>query len=246
MTSRYQYFKGEKDKEFVIASMEKYVDEKQEMDKYLEKLISPFLKKDPLKILDACCGIGHICYFLSKINLNNKFVGIDQTEYLIDEAKKLCKNKNNIKFETIDFFDFSKNHKKEFDICINWKTLSWIPYYEDFVKELMKVTKKQIFLSSLFYDGDIDFQVKVREFQKENGENDFNSYYNVYSLPRFKKFLMDMGAKKINVYDFNLEKDIKKPPVDQMGTYTEKLSTGKRLQISGIVVMNWKIIQIDL
>ena len=110
----------------------------------------------------------------------------------------------------------------------------------------MKVTKKQIFLSSLFYDGNIDFQVKVREFQKENGENDFNSYYNVYSLPKFKKFLMDMGAKKINIYDFNLEKDIEKPPVDQMGTYTEKLSTGKRLQISGIVIMNWKIIQIEL
>jgi ubiquinone/menaquinone biosynthesis C-methylase UbiE len=246
MTSRYQYFKEEKDKEFVIASMKKYVNEKQEIDKFLEKLISPFLNTKSLKILDACCGIGHISYFLSKINPNNEFLGIDQTDYLINEAKKLCKNEKNIEFKTIDVFDFTKNRQKEFDICINWKTLSWIPYYEDFIKELFKVTKKHIFLSSLFYEGDIDFQVKVREFQKESGKNDFNLYYNVYSLPKFKKYLISIGAKNIHVYDFKIQKDIEKPPVNQMGTYTEKISTGDRLQISGIVIMNWKIIHIEL
>jgi hypothetical protein len=31
-----------------------------------------------------------------------------------------------------------------------------------------------------------------------------------------------------------------------MGTYTEKLENGERLQISGAVVMFWKIIKIGL
>ena len=71
--------------------MRKYIDEKQEIDKFLEKLISPFLKTNSLKILDACCGIGHLPYFLSDINPKIKFLGIDQTEYLIDEAiENLC------------------------------------------------------------------------------------------------------------------------------------------------------------
>lgn len=246
MGSRYQYFKGKKDQKFVISSMKKYVKEKQEMDKFLEKLISPVIKKDSIKILDACCGIGHIPYFLTKINPKTQFVGIDQTDYLITEAKKLCKNNENIRFEVADVFDYVKNHKKKFDVCINWKTISWLPYYTDFVKALFKMTNKHIFLSSLFYEGDIDFQVKVQEFKKDNGKNDFNSYYNVYSLPKFKKFLSDLGAKKIHVHDFDIKKDIKKPPINQMGTYTEKLVNGKRLQISGIVIMHWKIIQIDL
>jgi len=83
MNSRDLYFKGKKDKEFFISSMKKYVNEKQEMDKFLEKLITPFTKANSLKILDACCGIGHIPYFLSDINPNIEFLGIDHTKYLI-------------------------------------------------------------------------------------------------------------------------------------------------------------------
>lgn len=246
MNSRYQYFKQDSDKEFVISSMRKYIDEKQEIDKFLEKLISPFLKTNSLKILDACCGIGHLPYFLSDINPEIEFLGIDQTEYLIDEAKKICNNKKNVQFEAVDVFDFVKNKQKEFDICINWKTLSWISYYTDFMKALFKVTKKHIFLSALFYDGDIDFEIKVREFKKEAGKNGFNLYYNIYSYPQFEKFVKSLGAKNIESFDFEIEKDIPKSSLDVMGTYTEKLQGGKKLQISGAVIMSWKVIHIEL
>jgi hypothetical protein len=43
-----------------------------------------------------------------------------------------------------------------------------------------------------------------------------------------------------------MNKDIPKPPIDEMGTYTEKLENNKRIQISGAIVMSWKIIRIDL
>ena len=48
------------------------------------------------------------------------------------------------------------------------------------------------------------------------------------------------------VFDFDIDIDIAQPPIDQMGTYTVKLQNSKKLQISGAVVMNWKIIRIDL
>ena len=108
------------------------------------------------------------------------------------------------------------------------------------------MTKDHIFLSSLFYEGDIDFEIKVREFKKESGSDGFNGYYNVYSLPQFKKFVYSLGAKDIEVFDFDIDIDIAQPPIDQMGTYTVKLQNSKKLQISGAVVMNWKIIRIDL
>lgn len=246
MSYRYRYFKGDSDKDFIISSMRKYVKEKQEMDKFLENLISPVIKSKSYKILDACCGIGHIPYFLNEISPSSYFLGIDQTEYLIQEAKILCSNKKNIEFKVADLYDFAEEHEKEFDICINWKTLSWIPYYTDFMKALFKVTKHHIFLSSLFYDGDIDFQVRVREYEKESGKDDFNSYYNVYSFPKFKRFLNQLGVKNIEDYNFEISKDIPKLPGNQMGTYTEKLEDGRRLQISGIVLMKWKILKIDL
>ena len=74
----------------------------------------------------------------------------------------------------------------------------------------------------------------------------FTLYYNVYSLPRFEKFVYDLGVKNIEVYDFNINIDIAKKDLDYMGTYTEKLEDGNRLQISGAVVMLWKIIKIEI
>ena len=233
------------DKKFIINSMTKYLKEKQEIDKELEKIIAPYIESRKLNILDACCGIGHISYFLSKISPDSTFLGIDQTPYLIDEAKKLS-DKTNLNFEVSDIYDMPEKYHKKFDISVCWKTLSWLPYYDEIMKSLFSVTKNHIFLNSLFYDGDIDFQIKAREYKKEKGKNDFTLYYNVYSLPRFKKFVYELGAKSIDVYDFEINIDIPRSNVDYMGTYTEKLSDGKRLQISGAVVMFWKIIKIEL
>jgi len=110
----------------------------------------------------------------------------------------------------------------------------------------MAVTKEHIFLSSLFYDGNIDFITPIREFKTETGKEQFNDYYNVYSLPQFKKFVLELGAKNIETYDFDIDIDLPKPPNDKMIAYTEKLENGKRLQLSGAVVLYWKIIRIDL
>lgn len=183
---------------------------------------------------------------LSDISESSEIIGIDQTNYLIDNANNLFKNNKNISFETGDIYEVKNKYEKKFDISLSWKTLSWLPYYDQMLKDLIHMTKKHIILSSLFYDGDIDFQIKIREFKKESGKNDFNAYYNVYSLPQFKKFLYGLGVKNIEVYDFDIEIDIEKPHVDLMGTYTEKLQNGKRIQISGAVVMFWKIIKIDV
>lgn len=246
MNKKYTYFKKDADKEFNIGSMKKYVENKQELDKFLEKLVSPLIQDKSLKILDACCGIGHILYFLEQISPKSSFVGVDQTAYLIEEARKLCQGKKNMSFEVGDIYDLPQKYSKEFDISICWKTISWLPYYDRLLKSLFAVTQKHIFLSSLFYDGDIDFEIKVREFKKESGKDGFNVFYNVYSFPHFKEFIYNLGAKSIEAYDFEIGIDIPRPPIDQMGTHTLKLENGKRLQISGAVVMSWKIIRIDL
>ena len=144
------------------------------------------------------------------------------------------------------FFIFSLGVYLLISKKISWKTVSWLPYYDQMLRDLLHMTKNHIFLSSLFYEGDIDFEIKVREFKKESGQDGFNSYYNVYSLPQFKKFVYSLGVKNIEVYNFDMDIDIPRPAIDQMGTYTVKLENSKKLQISGAVVMYWKVIRIDL
>ncbi len=245
MTEEYSSYTN--DKEFNIAEMRRFVETKQELDKFLEMLITPHIKGKSFHILDACCGIGHLCYFLSEISPQSTFVGIDRVPYLIEQARELCRDKMNISFRTKDIYYIQYDYSpKYFDLSICWKTLSWLPDYAVMIQKLTEVTKRYIFLSSLFYRGDIDFQIKVREYQKEAGKDGFNAYYNVYSLPKFKEFVLGLGVAGLVVYDFEIGIDLPRPPVDQMGTYTERLEDGRRLQISGAVVMSWKVIRIDL
>ncbi len=225
--------------------MKKYFYEKQELDKSLEQIISPTISNKQLNILDACCGIGHISSLLNSISQNSKILGIDQTQYLIDEAKKL-NNSPNISFECSDIYDSVKKFPKFFDVAVCWKTISWLPYYDEIIKNLFSMTKKEIFLSSLFYDGDIDFEIKVREYKKESGKDNFNHYYNVYSLPHFQEFVYDLGAKNVQVYDFDIDIDLENQDSDFIRTHTIKTENGKRLQVSGTILMNWKIIKITL
>lgn len=246
MKKNYTYAKGEKDKDFVIGSMKKYVQQPQELDRLLRSLIAPVIEGEELQVLDAACGIGHLSYLLSDLSPQSSFLGVDQTPYLIEQAKELCRERERIAFEVADIYDLPARYPKQFDVSISWKTISWLPYYERMVQSLVAVTKKHVFLSSLFYDGDIDFEIKVREFKKEAGKDDFNAYYNVYSFPHFKEFVYGLGVKDIQSHDFEIAIDLPRPPLDQMGTYTVRLQDGKRLQISGAVVMSWKVIRIDL
>jgi len=231
----YVYSRDRKFSNHMKSYMIKYFSKKQEIDKFLEKIITPYIKSKKLKILDACCGIGHISYYLSKISPNSQFIGIDQTPSIIREGRKFCPK--NIQLKVGDIY---RLRKKEFDISINWKTISFMPNYKKLLKTLVRATKDHIFLSSLFYEGDLDFEVKVKDGNK------LLSYYNVYSLPLFREYVLKLGISNMQVYDFDIGIDIKKPRNYSLGTYTLRLHNGKRLQVSGVVVMSWKIIRLDL
>ena len=144
LSRRYTYYNGDKDKERIISEFKKPLKQKYEMDKLFEKIITPYIKSKNYEILDTCCGIGQISHYLSQINNDLKIIGIDQTPFLIDEAKKLWNNKN-LRFEVGDVYDFAKKYEKKFDITINWKTLSWLPYYDEMMKSLIKLTEDHIF-----------------------------------------------------------------------------------------------------
>ena len=68
----------------------------------------------------------------------------------------------------------------------------------------------------------------------------------MYSFTHFKEFAYSLGAKDVKSYNFQINKDIPKPPIDQFSSYTLKLENGDRLQLSGTIILPWKVIQIDL
>lgn len=227
--------------------MRAYLRNKPEQVKFFEEIIGPYLKDD-VSVLDACCGIGDLLYFLAQLNLNARLTGVDKAEFLIDEARTHFADNPNVAFEPGDIYALSDQFgKNSFDLSVCKQTLSWLPSYEKPVEELMAVTRRAVFISSLFYDGRIDFETRVREYTTEAGRDGYNAFYNVYSFPIFREFCVERGAKDVVGFDFNIGIDLPRPAnPDRMGTYTVQLHSGERLQISGALLMPWKIVRIDL
>ena len=229
--------------QFVLKSFQSYYN-KTEQTKFLEQLIKPHLSPGT-NVLDACCGGGESAYFLSKLQPQATFLGVDVDQTALELAQKQISPSAAVKFEIADVNQLKRIYgPKSFDLVLCMKTLSWLPAFEETLTNLLAVTRRHVFLSSLFYDGWIDFEIKVKEHAKI--WSDF-SWYNIYSFPRFVEFCGQKGAKRVIGHDFKIGIDLPKPDnPDLMGTYTIRQYDGDRLQISGALLMPWKIVQIDV
>ena len=241
-------FRREEEKEHALSTMRAYVRNKPEQVKFFEQLIGPYLRDGEVSVLDACCGVGDLIYFLAQLNPAASFTGVDQAAFLIDEARAQFPDNPKINFVTGDVYALTEQFgKKSFELAVCKQTISWLPRYEEPVAELMSVARRAVFVSSLFYDGRIDFETRVREYTTDAGREDYNAFYNVYSFPVFREFCLSRGAKDVVGFDFNIGIDLPRPAnPDRMGTYTAQLQSGERLQISGALLMPWKIVRIDL
>jgi SAM-dependent methyltransferase len=238
-----------RDREFSVSSMRRYAEKPQELDKLLERLARPFVAERELEILDAGCGIGHVAALMARMSDGARVVGVDRMDFMVDEASELWADQPNLRFEPGDVIEFASAHPKAFDLTISWKVLSWLDDCEPMLEALMAATRGHLFISSLFYDGDIDFRVDVTERAKaREGSSDVTatSVYHVYSLPWFVERARELGAADVTVEPFEIEIDLPRGDLDRMGTYTEQLADGRRLQLSGALTMPWKVLRIDL
>ncbi len=194
------------------------------------------------KILDIACGYGRLIYFIKELNMTCEIWGIDYVARLINLAKKNFKDSKNIKFRSGNLYDLSRDYKKFFDIVISYKTLSWLPDYKDAVKEMMSAATDRVYITSLFYNGNMSFETKINELNKKT-----YTYLNTYSLNEFKSFCKKNGAKKVIAHEIYIDFDLPKPEdPDILKTFTIKTADKKRLEVTGNVILNWKLIEIIL
>lgn len=212
----------------------------------LFEFLSKDLKLKGQHILEAGSGYGRLIYFLNEFDPEQDYTGIDYIKELVDQGNLKFKNNKNIHFRTGNLLNISKKYKKKFDITISYKTLSWLPYYENFLKEFVQVTKKKIYITSLFYDGDIDFVTKVYTDASTNSGDNY-SYLNTYSLKRFKLYCKRIGIRRVKAVNLNLDLDISQPAsINDLSTYTLKTMDGKRMEITGNTILSWKLLILEL
>ena len=103
------------------------------------------LDKD-YEILDLACGEGYGSFLLSMINTNN-VTGVDISQETIEYAKNKYQ-KNNLLFIKGDVRNFNNN--KQYDIIVSFETIEHVPFYEEVIKNYLKILKKngKLFISS--------------------------------------------------------------------------------------------------
>ena len=200
------------------------------------------LDKESNSILDIGCGAGAVTYSFAKANPKINFVGLDINPNYIKFANE--HKIKNTSFVVKDFKEISSGNGS-YDGIICLQTLSWINNYEQIVNTMIKLLPKWILVTSLFYDGPVDARIKIKDYSRTMGTNNFrSSFYNIYSIDKFKEKINKKGYDIFIKEPFILPFDLIQPLNKGMGTFTQKTTSGERSQLSGPILMSWYTIVI--
>jgi ubiquinone/menaquinone biosynthesis C-methylase UbiE len=199
--------------------------------------------KSECNILDIGTGKGANLYYMQQRFPNCQYNGIDINNGYVQDGNAFFTGKKikNCKLEYGDLYNLdSEKYENRFEGIISYQTLSWLPEYEKALDGLIRLNPNWISLTSLFYEGLIDAKIEIISYKSPQDKNSFRTIsYNTYSLPRIENFFFERGYKIFKYFPFEIDIDISKPEDLYMQTYTQKLPDGKRLQISGPLLMNW-------
>ncbi len=215
---------------------------KTDQQRLLEHLLRPDIRPN-LKIGDFAAGAGSLSYHLNSIFRQGDFFLFD----LNDQALKLAKENiqaPNFHFIKHDLHKYDKKWRGHFDYVFCWQTLLIIEKPEVVLRNLLKTCKKggKLYLSALFnLDHDVDIYANIIDHTRKNVKDAIS--YNTYCKRTVQKWL-DGYASSFEIHPFKPSMDFRYDGKG-IGTNTVMTMSNERLQISGGMLMNWGILEIE-
>jgi ubiquinone/menaquinone biosynthesis C-methylase UbiE len=216
---------------------------KSEQQKQLEDLFRA-RSLQPQKIADIACGGGGTSFHLSTLYPHASYTLVDLNEDAVFMARESTKHLEAICMAG-DIYDLSLE-TNTYDLVVCWQTLSWLTKPEAALHELIRICKPggRVFASSLFNrDKDVDIYSQVVDHAQPSAAEGLNYTYNTYSVFSIRKWVGAL-VTGMQVHEFEIPIDLEYA-ARGMGTYTARLENGKRLQISGGMLMNWGILELQ-
>ena len=143
----------------------------------------------------------------------------------------------------LDCYHLNPDLKNRYKGIVSFQTLSWLPEYYEAIRCMTELGADWIALSSLFYEGDIDYTIQLKDYTRASNEKVYTEYYyNIYSLVKIRERFAELGYKKFKYKYFDIDIDLPRPEKDGLGTYTKKLEDGSRIQISAGLMLPWYFI----
>ena len=221
---------------------------KEQLSKAKESTIEFFnilkkLKLNNFNTLDLACGNGANLMYLKKKFDNKKYcLGLDFNRQILNSTKQLNAYENlDLKYGNI--LNLKDSYVNKFQLITSFQTLSWLEDYEKASIQMIKLKPKYISLSSLFWEGLIDFKIKLNFLKNNSYQRNIKyfDYFNIYSLNNFLDFFKVNKYESIYCKKFEIKKELPNKFKRDMGTYTRR-SKKKNIQISGPLIMNWYFI----
>ena len=200
------------------------------------------LNKNTKSIIDIGTGIGANLHFFSSKNKNINFLGTDYNSSKIKKAKGLNTNPK-IKFKKLNILKSAKSLQNKFDglICIH--TLCCFKDLDIVLKNFCKLKPKWIAMNSLFFDGDLDVLIHIRDNKnKKLKDNNPDSDFNIFSIKKSEEIFKKNGYKIINKSPYFPKRKIKRLSKGVRGSYTIKTELNKHTTFSGPVHLPWHFI----
>ena len=195
------------------------------------------------QILDAACGEGANLQYLTKNYKTGSLYGFDFDGDAVKAAQKDFENfSNSISIFEGDIYNLSTPIKSVNPNGITFlQTLSWLNDWKAALKSLSDLSPEWIALSSLFYEGRLEATIDIKRYDEEGNLN-FSSPYNVYSLFLVEKYLRELGYQNFVAKPFIIQTNLEVKDKNNIGTFTKKLEDGTNLQFSGPILMPWYFI----
>lgn len=206
-----------------------------------------FLNHDgEFNICDMACGGGANAIYLANHFKNIMFTGIDINEELINCGNEMVDKHSmhkNCKLYKDDWYHLDSRWRGKFDGIISFQTLSWLPEYKEPLEQLARLNANWIALSSLFYEGNIEYTIKCRDYYRDSNNKEYTDcYYNIYSIIQIRHYFEELGYREFAYVPYNIDIDLPKTDSMDLGTYTVRTEEGDRIQISGGMMLPWYFI----
>lgn len=197
--------------------------------------------KDGQLIMDLGCGAGANLAYIAKRYPKCRFIGVELNPGHAKTAARTLGERGvkNATAEQGDWYNLDKKFNGAFDGIISFQTISWLPEFREPLSIVCRLNPTWQAHSSLFYDGYVGCTAETQTYDEEGNEKR-KLFYNVYSLPVVARHLNTNGYVNFKSKKFEIDIDI--PFNGQFQSYTEKTEDGRRIQISGPVLMPWYFI----
>lgn len=148
------------------------------------QILAKYLQNN-FKILDICCGAGRYYKVIVedlKLISNSNYVGIDNSEGMLLEAKRRYEKGD---FHNGDAYDLEFSDQS-FDMCLLMDVIQHVPDYKPIIKEMFRVSKKYMIFVTWWTDG--------KEINKNANSDKISKHINKHM---FIKFLKTLNPKEI-------------------------------------------------